>query len=142
MPKILLPFDGSASAGRAVQYLVGAARSIAALEVHVLNVQPAVTLHGEYLSPTMLERMRQDTLRYGANVNAQALKVLSDTGIRCSGHEVIGEVIAEIAKAVTTLGCDTVVMGTRGMSNFSNLVLGSVATRVVHEVAVPVLLVK
>jgi nucleotide-binding universal stress UspA family protein len=33
-------------------------------------------------------------------------------------------------------------MGTRGMSNFSNLVMGSVATRVVHEVTVPVLLVK
>jgi nucleotide-binding universal stress UspA family protein len=142
MQRILVPFDGSDSAKRAVQYPVGAARSFSGLEVHVLNVQPVVTLHGEYFSPTMLSRMREDTLRHGADVNAQALQVLSAAGIRCSGHEVIGEVIAEIGKAVTTLGCDTIVMGTRGMSNFSNLVLGSVATRVVHEVAVPVLLVK
>jgi nucleotide-binding universal stress UspA family protein len=33
-------------------------------------------------------------------------------------------------------------MGTRGLGNFTGLLLGSVATRVVHEVSVPVLLVK
>jgi nucleotide-binding universal stress UspA family protein len=33
-------------------------------------------------------------------------------------------------------------MGTRGMSRLGNLVMGSVANRVVHEVPVPVLLVK
>ena len=43
---------------------------------------------------------------------------------------------------VDTFFGDTVVMGTRGLGNFSGLLMGSVATRVVHEVPVPVLLVK
>jgi nucleotide-binding universal stress UspA family protein len=33
-------------------------------------------------------------------------------------------------------------MGTRGLGSFTGLVLGSVANRVIHEVSVPVLLVK
>jgi nucleotide-binding universal stress UspA family protein len=33
-------------------------------------------------------------------------------------------------------------MGTRGLGSFAGMLLGSVATRVIHEVSVPVLLVK
>jgi nucleotide-binding universal stress UspA family protein len=115
---------------------------ISGLEVNVLNVQPTTVLHGDYFSQEMLARIRTDALEHGANVNAEALRMLSAAGIQCSSHESVGEVIAEIGKAVTTLGCDTIVMGTRGMSSLSNLVLGSVASRVVHDVSVPVLLVK
>jgi len=142
MQKVLLPFDGSESAKHAVQYLVDASRSHASLEVHVLNVQPPTVLHGEYFSQEMLARIRADALKHGADVNAQAVRKLSEAGIQCTPHESVGEVIAEIRDAVTAFGCDTIVMGTRGMSSFSNLVLGSVASRVVHDVSVPVLLVK
>lgn len=142
MQKVLLPFDGSESAKHAVQYLVNASRSHVSLEVHVLNVQPSIALHGGYFSQEMLTRMRDDAIRHSADVNAQALQVLSAAGISCISHEAVGEVTTEISNAVTTLGCDTIVMGTRGMSNLSNLVLGSVATRIVHDVAAPVLLVK
>ena len=142
MHKVLLPFDGSESANHAVQYLVDASRSHSSLEVHVLNVQPPTTLHGDYFSQEMLARIRADALEHCVGVNAQALQILSAAGIQCTSHESVGEVIGEIRNAVKTLGCDTIVMGTRGMNNFSNLVLGSVASRVVHDVSVPVLLVK
>lgn len=142
MRKVLLPFDGSQSAKHAVQYLVDTSRFHGSLEVHVLNVQPPPALHGSYFSQEMLIRIREDALRHGADVNAVATQILSAAGIQCASHESFGEVIAEIRDAIATLGCDTVVMGTRGMSNFSNLVLGSVASRVVHDVSVPVLLVK
>ena len=33
-------------------------------------------------------------------------------------------------------------MGTRGLGSFTGMLMGSVANRVVHEVSVPVLLVK
>lgn len=142
MQKILLPFDGSESAKHAVQYLVDTSRSHRSLEVHVLNVQPRTALHGDYFSLEMLARIDADALKHGAGVNALAIQALSAAGIRCTRHESIGEVIVEIRNAVEKLGCDTIVMGTRGMNSFSNMVLGSVATRVVHDAPVPVLLVK
>ncbi len=40
------------------------------------------------------------------------------------------------------LGCDVIVMGTRGLSSVTGLLLGSVATRVIHEASVPVTLIK
>jgi len=142
MQKVLLPFDGSESATHAVQYLVKTVQPREDLEVHVLNVQVPVTPHGGYFSQEMLERMREDALKHGADINARAIRALSAAGIRCSAHEAVGDIIAEIREAATALGCDTIVMGTRGMTNLSNLLLGSVATRVVHDISVPVLLVK
>ncbi|NMG42493.1 universal stress protein [Aromatoleum toluvorans] len=142
MQTVLVPFDGSACAERALQYLVTAAQAFADMRVHVLNVQPKAALYGEYFSSEMLDKMEAATLQHAAGINAKALDILSAARIKCTGHEAIGEVISEVGKAVKAFGCDTVVMGTRGMSNFSNLMLGSVASRVVHEVSVPVLLVK
>ena len=51
-------------------------------------------------------------------------------------------VAEQVAALVQQQGCDTVVMGTRGLGSFTGMLLGSVATRVIHEVSVPVLLVK
>jgi nucleotide-binding universal stress UspA family protein len=53
------------------------------------------------------------------------------------GHA--GETIAEY---VRQQHCNAVIMGTRGLGSTRGLVLGSVATKVVHLVNVPVTLVK
>jgi nucleotide-binding universal stress UspA family protein len=47
-----------------------------------------------------------------------------------------------IARRAQELGCDAIVMGSRGMGRIANLVIGSVATKVVHLTALPVTLVK
>ena len=57
-------------------------------------------------------------------------------------HEIVGEVVSELVEAARKLGCTLIVMGTRGMGSLGSLVLGSVASHVVHEAPLPVLLVK
>ena len=47
-----------------------------------------------------------------------------------------------IVKRPEELNCDGIVMGTRGMGAIGNLVMGSVATKVVHLTKLPVTLVK
>ena len=47
-----------------------------------------------------------------------------------------------IVSCAETLGCDGIVMGTRGMGAIGNLVAGSVATKVIHLTKLPVTLVK
>ncbi|MCL5041033.1 MAG: universal stress protein [Gammaproteobacteria bacterium] len=142
MQNVLVPFDGSSSAKRAIQYLVDFSAEYPAIKVHVINVQSEPKLYGNYVSASMLEQLREGALQHGQETNVDAARLLEAAGIDFETHAVIGEVIGEVVKAVKSFGCNTVVMGTRGMSNLGNLVLGSVATRIVHEVPVPVLLVK
>ena len=142
MQNVLVPFDGSDSAKRAVQYLVEASKAYPNILVHVLNVQREANLYGNYVPASMLEDLRQGALKHAEAVNAEAVQMLQAASVRYEAHHVVGEVVSEVVAAVKKYDCDTVVMGTRGMGSLGNLVMGSVATRVVHDVKVPVLLVK
>lgn len=142
MRNVLVPFDGSESAKRAVQYLVDFAKDYPSVQVHLLNVQREPNLYGNYVPATMLEDLRKGALNHAQKVNAEAVQMLQATAISHEAHEAVGDVVTEVVTAVKRLGCDTIVMGTRGMGRLGNLVMGSVATRVVHDAPVPVLLVK
>jgi len=71
-----------------------------------------------------------------------AREILRAAGVACKEHMVQGEVAQTIARLATELGCDQIVMGTRGQSALSGLLLGSVAIEVLHLADVPVTLVK
>ncbi|NLY58463.1 MAG: universal stress protein [Gammaproteobacteria bacterium] len=142
MHNVLVPFDGSASAKRAVQYLIDFSSEYPNIQVHILNVQREPNLYGNYVPATMLDDLRKGALNHAQKVNEEAAGMLKAAGINHQVHEVVGDVVTEVVAAVKRLDCNTVVMGTRGMGSLGNLVMGSVATRVVHDVPVPVLLVK
>lgn len=142
MHTVLIPFDGSAGAKRAIQYLVDLSRDFAQIKVHVLNVQTEPVLYGEYVTPDLLDQLHAGALQHAAEINAEAAAMLGAANIEHETHVATGMVAPEIGRAVKEYACDAVVMGTRGMGSLKNLVLGSVATQVVHEVAVPVTLVK
>lgn len=78
----------------------------------------------------------------GTKALESARKLLDEARVKYSYHIGVGEVGEVVAHFVNDLECDQVVMGTRGMSSVANMVLGSAATRVLHLVNVPVLLVK
>ncbi|MNY53737.1 Universal stress protein family protein [compost metagenome] len=63
-------------------------------------------------------------------------------GLAHQTYPLLGNVAEQVHETVKRVGCDTVVMGTRGLGSFSGLLLGSVANRVIHEVSVPIVLVK
>jgi nucleotide-binding universal stress UspA family protein len=53
-----------------------------------------------------------------------------------------GSTAPAILDAEKALGADLIVMGTRGLSDFAGLLLGSVAHKVIHHVQCPVLVVR
>nr|WP_298147423.1 universal stress protein [uncultured Pseudomonas sp.] len=143
MRKVLVAFDGSDSSRRALQYVIDFTREHSAkLEVHLLNVQFEPTLYGEYVTGDIIEQMQRSLLAAAANTLEWAVDQLRSAGIACETHTVLGNVAEQVALLVEQQHCDTVIMGTRGLGNVTGMLLGSVATRVVHEVSVPVLLVK
>jgi nucleotide-binding universal stress UspA family protein len=143
MRKVLVAFDGSDSSKRALQYVIDFAHDhVKTLQVHLLNVQFEPTMYGEYVTGDMIDQMQQSLLKAATKTLDLAVDQLRAAGIEHHAHTALGNVAEQVALHVEQHNCDTVVMGTRGLGNFTGLLMGSVATRVVHEVSVPVLLVK
>ena len=83
-----------------------------------------------------------DDLRSNAMRELEGIISSEWRGIRaepvvCEGHPAV-----EILKEADGYGADLIVMGSRGLSPFGRLELGSVAERVVHGAGCPVLVVK
>ena len=146
MPSVLVPVDGSDNSLRAVRV---ACRQIAhgkPMEVLLLNVQAPnhSAVVKQYLSQDMIDKFHQQE---GATALASARTELDAAGVAYSSRVEVGDVAQTIARWVRELHCDQVIMGTRGLgaggiAAISGLLLGSIATKVLHLVDVPVTLVK
>jgi nucleotide-binding universal stress UspA family protein len=138
---ILVPVDGSPASLRAAAHATGLIQAGLARSALLLNVQPQV-MSGE-VSPLVtadeVQRMRQ---RAGEKTLAAAQQVFADAGIPFEPRIACGEPGETIAATASESGCIQVVMGTRGLGKIANLVLGSVASRVLHLVDVPLTLIK
>lgn len=143
MPKFLVAVDGSAPSNRAVDQLIahlGVLKEPA--EVHLLNVQHPIPYGARVSAVVGHEKIAQFHREEGMAALQTAMQKLDAAKIRYHHHIGVGaeaEVICQYAK---DKHCDQIYMGTRGLGTISNLVLGSVASKVIHQSSVPVLLVK
>lgn len=139
MLRVLIPVDGSENANRAVGFVVRKALLYREpLEIHLLNVQHPFpgTVRGVHKEA---EQFHHDE---GIKVLAAARKLLDDAGVKYVYHISVGEASEVIGYYVRDKKIEQVVMSTRGAGSVANMLLGSVATEVLHLVEVPVLLVK
>ena len=142
MLKLLVATDGSDNANRVIDHVIKqAGRCAEPVEVHLLNVQPPLVGVNVKLFIS-----REDLNDYYHDEGMVALKSarekLDAAGIKYAFHIGVGDPAEVIAQYAGDNQCEQIVMGTRGMGTVSNLVLGSVATKVIHLAKVPVLLVK
>jgi len=141
MTKLLLPVDGSPSSRRAAELVVRMVRGQPAARVLLLNVQSPVMAWeiSPYVTAEMVHQIHE---KAGREAMKDARAVLESAGVPCEEHLLVGEPGEIIANVAAQEGVEGIVMGTRGMGPIKSLVLGSVATKVIHLVEVPVTLVK
>lgn len=141
MPIILVPFDGSEPALRALEHAAKLAKTGDKPAIIVLNVQaPMPSFWPEKLVTE--DMLREHYAAEGAKTLAAAERLLREAGVPSRSAVRSGLAGATIAEFAREERVDGIVMGTRGMGAVGGLVLGSVATRVVHLAEVPVTLVK
>ena len=142
MRTLLVPVDGSKNSMRAVKH-AAAQSKYCPVSLHILNVEPPLDdygMVGAYISRPEREKA---VLARAARILARATgQVGPARRVRVKTRAVIGDAPSVIANLARRLRCDSIVMGTRGMTLLGNLVLGSVASKVVHLSTVPVTLVK
>lgn len=141
MNAILVPIDGSKTALRATEYAIAQSKRTRA-HVHVLNVQllpDTYRTEHEYLA---VASNRELSTRRAEAILKPAVARLRRARVPHTAHIIYGDIAPAIARAVRRLNCDSVVMGTRGLGPIGGLLLGSVATKVIHLAKNPVTLVK
>lgn len=143
MLKFLVPVDGSDHSRRTIDYLIGSLKRYKnAVEIHLLNVQRPIPYGGRVSAVVGHERIAQYHHDEGMAALKVAMKKLDAAKVKYHYHIGVGDEAETIVKYAREKGCDQIIMGTRGMGSVSTLLVGSVATKVLHLTEVPVLLVK
>ena len=139
--KLLVPFDGSPAALRAVDLLAGYAGDPAALAPVLLNVQsrPVSLWPGAGLSAGAIDAALLDAAR--RSLEPAALRLRS-AGIGAEAQVRLGMAAEVILREAGASQAHAVLMGTRGAGALGGFALGSVALRVAHGEGPPVILVK
>jgi nucleotide-binding universal stress UspA family protein len=138
--KILLPVDGSDNSSRAVDLVIDYAASGLVGEVHLLNVQRPVSGDvSAFVGKRALQGFHHDE---GMKVLKPAESRVAKAGLKTALHIGVGDPAEIIVEFCNELGCDGIVMGTRGLGGAAGLLLGSVTTDVLAKSKVPVTLVK
>lgn len=143
MRRLLAAIDGSETGERVIAHLIQLDREVGPFELHLCHVAGEPPILGEaevYISPIEVQALHEAALD---RVLKPAQTRLAEAGVRHQVHRLTGDDPAEvIAAKADEIGADTIVMGTRGHNALLGLLLGSVATGVVHHAHTPVLLVK
>jgi len=72
---------------------------------------------------------------------AVARQLLDAAGLRYVPPIPVGQIAQTVVEHAQRSGCTMIWMGTRGMAAVSSVVMGSIATRVLHLAHIPVVLV-
>ena len=140
--KLLIAIDGSESALRALGYVFdhkdffSANPELVLINVHLPLPSPRAEA---YLGSAAFTQYYKEE---SEEALAPARALLAGKPCRVVERQVIGQPAAQIVAAATQEGCDLIVMGTHGRNALGNLLMGSVAMRVIAASPVPVLTVK
>jgi nucleotide-binding universal stress UspA family protein len=139
--RILVAVDGSENADRAFEYAAYMAKQCEAEQLFIINViqEFGRSIRAWEKRDSFVKELEQDSKelleKYRSKAQSQAfttVKVLSAAGNA-------GE---EILRAAEKGEVDTIVVGRRGLSTASELLLGSVSHNVIHNAACPVVIVR
>jgi nucleotide-binding universal stress UspA family protein len=115
------------------------------LTVDVINVQDAaVGIPSSFMrdAADVAAQLVSSSREAGAKLLEAPIATLKKDKLLNESAVLIGDPASVIAEYVANKHCDAVIMGTRGLGPIGGLMMGSVASKVIHLVKVPVTLVK
>jgi nucleotide-binding universal stress UspA family protein len=151
--KILVAIDGSDKADKALNYALWLAERIEA-EVELFNViapvkvpvasQAAPGVVGTLYLPGWANTYYEELIEYNKKMLEEKFIEAKEaySGLEISRKIVEGRPQVEIVKEAEESGFNLIVMGSRGLNELEELVLGSVSDAVVNRSKIPVFIVK
>lgn len=141
--KILVPIDGSEQSGKIIVRLLNMiALYKDTVELHLLNVQHPVPYGNRISSVIGHDQIQKYHHEQGDLALKKSREALDAAKVAYKHHIVVGDPAEIIIQFARENGCAQIFMGTHGMGAVSGMLLGSVATKVVHLSTIPVTLVR
>ena len=139
---IVVGYDGSDSAARALEFAAARAKSqgVSITVAHVLEWSPYT-----FLTPEELEerhaRRTEELARAETTVVAPVLEKLSDEGIEATADIKYGHIADTVCQIAKDAGASQIVIGRTGHSSLTSRLFGSVAGTLAQSSPVPVTIV-
>lgn len=140
--KIFVPIDGSGCAERALKHAISLATRMGDCSIHIAHAHEAPLIYGEIAVYVPREKMERLQREQSEAIVEKAETVLKASGLAYQEEILVGPIAQTLTERAASLGCDAIVMGTHGATALGKLLLGSIATKVVHLSDIPVTLVK
>ena len=141
--KILIPVDGSPASLRAVKFaieMMAQNPNTSLVLLHVQNIS-AIELAGAS-EAAATDWLHEAAAQAAAKALKDAIGKSKDAGVAFETLVRTGQTAEAIAQVAREEDVKQIVMGTRGLGPIQGLLLGSVATQVVHLAEVPITLIK
>jgi len=142
MSKVLVPFDGSDSALKAVSYAAEMVQKDSATEVTILLVVNTLNLELFEASLDVKDKFIDSLVESGKATLKKAKKVFDEKNLPVKTVVEKGDPSNAINSYVHMNDIEIVVMGTRGLTSLKGMVLGSVSQKYIHLTDRPVMLIK
>jgi nucleotide-binding universal stress UspA family protein len=136
--KVLVPLDGSDHAKIACSHAIALCKGTDS-EIVLLycfgEIPPAIG--GDARNDLIAECERQ-----GEGILAECMTACAEHGIKCTAIIRSGGPGRTIVLTSQAEHCDLIMMGSRGLSDFEGMVMGSVTHRVLRHSPIPILVVR
>lgn len=141
MKNILVLIDGSDPSLRALEQAIQFAALFEDSTIHVVNIQIPITpgRAARFFSQEVLEDYYSEE---GHHVMEKAKDLLADVPTRVVKKVIVGKLEDSVKDYIIEHGCTHAIMGTRGLSAMPGIFLGSVTTKIIQAVDIPLTLVK
>ena len=140
--KILIPVDGSPASLRALDFAVEILLRGGGDSLVLLHVQNLGSIDPAGASAAIPDFLSDAASQASAQALNAALRKCEGSHIAFKTIARAGQVAVTIAEVAREESVGQIVMGTRGLGGFQGLLLGSVATQVIHLAEVPITLIK
>jgi nucleotide-binding universal stress UspA family protein len=138
--KILVPVDGSDNSLRALDHAIFLAKSTGAsvTAMHVIESPPTVYVESQKLLNELMSKFKAESEK----ILDKCEQIAEKSGVKIETVMTEGDAASNIVGYANKECFDQIIIGSRGLGKFKEMVLGSVSNKVLHHAKCSVLIVK
>ena len=141
LSKILVPVDGSENSFRALEQAIFLATKIQEAQITVLYIIEALPSLYIY-SPKIMEKLRADYESESLKILERCKEMANKSGVNINTVLLEGDPASKIIGYSDREKFDHIIIGSRGMGKFKEMIIGSVSNKVLHHAKSSVMLVR